>query len=387
MKMKKTITISIIALLIMAGCGGGKQSTDDLITVDVTKSYPKKELILQYLMDVEYIALETTDEFVCQGVVGAVGKDIMLVRNRINDGDLFIFDRKGKGLRKFNRKGQGPREYLSLDRLILDEDVGEIYINEIAYRVQVYDLQGNFLRTIPNDERWGSVLNFNKECLIVRGFKDFISNTQTDNQRFLLISKQDGHIVKEFRINFKQSIPTGITNRAGNAGAAPRTIPIIPYRNNRLITDPSSDTVFQISQDYKMTPFLARTPPILTMNPGIILSPCLFTSRYYFMETVKMEYDLTRDEGFPMTYLAYDKLDNTLFEYEVYNDDFLEKKLFNFSWQVTTNDEIAYMQTLESYQLVEAFKKGLLKGKLKEIAATLDEEDNPVIMIVKHKKI
>jgi len=37
-------------------------------------------------------------------------------------------------------------------------------------------------------------------------------------------------------------------------------------------------------------------------------------------------------------------------------------------------------------QLVEAHKKGLLKGKLKEIAATLDEEDNPVIMLVKHKK-
>lgn len=33
-----------------------------------------------------------------------------------------------------------------------------------------------------------------------------------------------------------------------------------------------------------------------------------------------------------------------------------------------------------------SYKKGQLKGRLKEIAATLDEESNPVIMLIKHKK-
>jgi hypothetical protein len=41
---------------------------------------------------------------------------------------------------------------------------------------------------------------------------------------------------------------------------------------------------------------------------------------------------------------------------------------------------------LEAYQLVESYKRGELKGKLKEIAATLNEESNPVIMLIKHKK-
>ena len=35
------------------------------ITVDITANYPKKEMILQDFMDVEYIPLETTDEFIC----------------------------------------------------------------------------------------------------------------------------------------------------------------------------------------------------------------------------------------------------------------------------------------------------------------------------------
>jgi hypothetical protein len=49
-------------------------------------------------------------------------------------------------------------------------------------------------------------------------------------------------------------------------------------------------------------------------------------------------------------------------------------------------NEETFQVTLEAYKLVEDYKKGLLKGRLKEIAATLDEEDNPVIMMIKQKK-
>ncbi|GEM_PF-4940917 len=40
---------------------------------------------------------------------------------------------------------------------------------------------------------------------------------------------------------------------------------------------------------------------------------------------------------------------------------------------------------LEAEYLIDAYKKGELKNKLKEIASTLDEESNPVIMLVKYK--
>lgn len=56
------------------------------------------------------------------------------------------------------------------------------------------------------------------------------------------------------------------------------------------------------------------------------------------------------------------------------------------NWLRPVNHEIESWQPLEAHQLVESYKKGELKGKLKEIAATLDEEDNPVIMLIKHKK-
>ena len=148
--MKKTNLFSAITFLfIMVACVGTKDQLEyDLITVDVNAKYPKKELILQDFMDVEYIALESSDEYITQGVIKAVGEKVIIVSNRSVDGNIFIFDRKnGKGLRKINRLGQGPEEYSQFTDIILDEDNNEMFV--IAYssrKILVYDLYGNFKR-------------------------------------------------------------------------------------------------------------------------------------------------------------------------------------------------------------------------------------------------
>ena len=49
----KVNLISVVLLFALAGCGKDKQSTDELVTINVSKDYPEKELILQDIMDVE----------------------------------------------------------------------------------------------------------------------------------------------------------------------------------------------------------------------------------------------------------------------------------------------------------------------------------------------
>lgn len=398
--MKRVDVILAIFLIIATGCGGNKKSNssnnntstvatqDTFITVDVSKKYPLKELILQDIMDIEYIPLESTDEFLCQGVVQAIGKEIILVKNVINDGDIFIFDRNGKGLRKFNRKGQGSEEYIFNLSVFLDEDKGEIYVDEVIRNVLVYDLYGNFLRNIHRDKvKWINASNYNSDFLIARESPSAQKGKDTDNQLFVLISKQNGNVVKDFRIYFEKKIEWGITNHAGNTGAAPRPYPIIPYHDGWLLMEPSSDTIFRISQDYSLSPFMARTPSIQSMKPAVFLLPCIFTDRYHFMETITMEANFLRNEGFPKTQLVYDKKENTLFEYTMLNNDFPEKGPVNFTMQETTNSEIAFWQKMEPHELIEAYAKGQLKGKLKDIAAELQEDSNPVIMLVKYRKV
>ena len=43
--------------------------TESLVTIDMGATYPKKTLVVQDFLDVEYVPLETNDEFVTQGSI------------------------------------------------------------------------------------------------------------------------------------------------------------------------------------------------------------------------------------------------------------------------------------------------------------------------------
>ena len=89
----KVNLISVVLLFALAGCGKDKQSTDELVTINVSKDYPEKELILQDIMDVEYIALETTDEFITHGNVMDVDEKFIIVKSVKNPESANILKR------------------------------------------------------------------------------------------------------------------------------------------------------------------------------------------------------------------------------------------------------------------------------------------------------
>ncbi len=395
MNMEKAGTIFLIILLAATlGCGGNKPSTDDLIIVDFTASYPKKELILQDFMDVEYIALETSDEFYTQGLVNAIGSDYILVRNRVNDGNIYIFDRKtGKGVRTINRLGRGPEEYERVSwggaRNILDEVNGEIFIKATAERMNVYDLHGNFKRSFRSlhDE----IFDYDKDNLIGYDMSDFQKRGKEREKAYhVIISKLDGSITREIFIPF-ETIHTTIVIKSGGIASTSEFPHIIPHQGKWLLADTSSDTLYMYSPDHTLTPFLVRTPSIHVMNPEVYLSIMALTDSYYFIKTVKNDFDFETGRGFDLNALMYDKKENSVFEYAVYNDDYIEKRPLSKMMWGPFNHEIATSAILVPDLLVEDYRKGILKGRLKEIAAKFTEdnsriESNPVIMLIKHKK-
>jgi hypothetical protein len=390
---KVNIFLIITVLAVIAGCGR-KQSTDGIITVDVTKNYPEKKLIFQDFMDVEYIALETTDEFITQGRVMDIGKENILVINRNRDGTIFIFDRTGKGLRKINRIGRGPEEYSSVYSIVLDEDNNEIFVHDYSQRkIVVYDLNGKFKRSLKynnGDEvlRYDFIHNYDRNHLICYD----ATGTFIEERPFchVVISKQDGSVVRKVELPFKEKKSTMISIQEGEAtftSSVPFE-PILPYQEQWILAQPSSDTIYRYLPDYSMIPFMVRTPSIQSMKPEVFLYPELITEYYYFMMVMGTDMKVINDNvSLPQTQirLIYDRQEKALFKYTVYNGDFSNEKKVPMS-SGPVNDEIAFCRSLEADQLVEAYEKGQLKGKLKEIAAKLDKEDNPVIMLIKHKK-
>ena len=388
------VIISAISLFVMTGCGGSRQvnESDGVITVDVTASYPQKKLILQDFMDVEYIPLETGGEFYCQGNVRAIGEKFIIVTNsnQINDGDIFIFDGNGSGLRKFNRKGRGGEEYARIGGVILDEDNNEIFVNDGgSNRIIVYDLYGRFKRSFQYKEgsSYRDVYNFDRGNLICRQTSFAFEQGTVYMPPFIIISKLDGSIVYEIQISFEQKVSTTLMQIDDrNVSVMPiNYFSITPYENSWILMEPSTDTLFRFLPDYSLFPFITRTPSIQTMNTEVLLFPGILTDHYYFIQTIKKEFDFTTWTGLPKTNLVYDKQEKRIYECTVHNDDFTTKRPVDMV-QATINNEISFWHKLEADELVEDYEKGVLKGKLKEIAANLDEEANPVIMLVRYKK-
>ena len=309
--------------------------------------------------------------------------------------------------------GQGPEEYISMTSIILDEENDEMFVHCSSLKnIFTYDLFGNFKQNfkymVGGDKssrlsasiNYDPIYNFDRDNLICFDFtsgRNFSSATEVDVEPrniFWIISKLDGSITKEIQIPFEKKIlqvlfllETGRIGVVYNKG-------LIPYRDGWILTETSADTIYNYSANHEMTPFIVRTPSVQSMNPEVFLFPGVLTDRYYFLQTIKKEYESnTAFRGnLRKIDLVYDKQEDTTFECVVYNGDFASKRpVANMVegvpiFTVVNSNDVAFIENIEAFELVEAYEKGELKGRLKEIAANMDEEDNPVIMVAKYKK-
>jgi hypothetical protein len=245
---------------------------------------------------------------------------------------------------------------------------------------------GIFKRSFKHkeDARYETVYSFGRENLICHD-----NSTRNKGQSFMIVSKQDGSITKDIQIPFEEKKFPWLSARDEASGMNYALAPagnhsIVPYLDSWILVEPSADTLYRYFPDHTMMPFIVKTPPIRSLDPEVWLFVSPVTDRYCFMEAVKKEGDAIKQTGLPTTNLVYDKQEKAIFRYAVYNDDYSTKE-YAYMKSRPVNNEIATWP-LEAHRLVESYEKGELKGRLKEIAAGLDEESNPVIMLIKHKK-
>lgn len=225
-------------------------------------------------MDVEYIPLETKDDFLTQGYVLDIGKEFIVVKNYNEDGNIFIYDKTGKAIRKINRKGQEGEEYTYVTHII------EMYVHShFDRKIQVYDLYGKFKRSLQYSENtngWAyiDIENYDKNNLICydedNGFEGY-----SKKNSFTLISKQNGSIIKKIEIPIKETkLLSKILINADQSGVMAKPDlyrNIIPFNGDKLLLELSSDTIYTFSSDHGLRPFMVRTPSVHSMNPETML--------------------------------------------------------------------------------------------------------------------
>ena len=381
--MKKTFITAIVMMATLVACESPSTKLE-LVTINVESDYPEKELILQDFVDVEYVPLETNDEFINKGWVKAVGKNLLAIVNGGTDGDIFLYDRTtGKGIRKINRKGQGGEEYTQITQIALDEEQNEMFIVDYPrQKIKVYNLEGKYLRDFSFDENsyYTFVYAYDKQHLIV--YKEYYD--QPEKSCHALISKQDGKTVRELSLPYEELEDiryTEMHEKYGEITAVPAHYLTVPARKDWYLASISSDTIYRHLPNGNKHPYMVRTPSINSMDPEVFLFPKMMTERYDFLVSIKKK--MEDNFSFPSTNLIYDKQEKSTYTYIIRNADFEGSNVA--LWESSLSPEIASYRTLHAHELVEAYEKGKLKGKLKEIASTLDEEDNGVIMLLKQK--
>ena len=379
--MNKKLIISACILITFVGC---KLANDDeFITVDVAGSLSKQELTVQDFMDVEYVPLETNDDFVVPNNVAAIGESYIVMRSRGNEGTLYFFDRhSGKALHKFNHRGQGPEEYAYVTGVILDEKNQEVFINDAgSAKMVIYDLQGNFKRSFAHRDGgyYMTAVSYDSNHLIVYDASQMSKGGEPrDKNYYLIISKADGSVTDEVPLPYETIKSTVVTN--GEVTAAFSVEAIVPYQDDFLICEASTDTIYRYTRQHKLIPFMAMEP---TENPEQVLAMGASTRRYQFFTAFRKELIMPQ-MMIPSTPFVYDKEEHRPYEVTVYNADFkspLEVRLN----EMNANSATAYT-AINADKIVEAYEEGKLQGPLLDIAASIDEEDNPVLMFMKEKR-
>jgi len=397
LRSKGGINIKVLVLLPLFLVGGqllySQSTTSALPIIDVSKNYPRKEFYLQDIAKVEYIPFETNDKALMGRAIKVfyVSDDYIIAANTI-EGDVFVYDGKGKWKYSFNHKGQGPREYVYLNSIAFDVKAKEVFVSEWFSsnpKILVYTENGTYKRTLPCPPNfWPHLYNFDDETLFVYDEYGIFAMKDYSNKPYLFMSKKDGSFTDSLNIR----LPVRLSNvsvwegeKDGQPVTFSRGMRISynrSYGKNFLIADWSADTIYRLTPQKELQPMIVRKPPMQSTNPKILLSNFLVTDKFILLGVHGMDYDAIRNgQQIDQKQLMFDFKTNEINEYRLKNRD------IPTSTNVMINDAITPENVgITMYNagfLFDLDEKGEIRGDLKGLLKNLDIEDNPVLVKIK----
>ena len=384
---KTNIFLLAYCLICSYACTSQPQSTTGIPVVDFEKEYPQKDLLVSENADVEYVRLETTDEVLLDGLAGLYLSvtDRYIVTNNSKEGRIFVFNRQGKHLYNFMRKGNSGEEFMYAKKVRVDDKAEEIFVLDARNKVLVYTLDGKFKRVLdlPKDMRADDLWNYDDEWLLSYDNYNLDREGLTcAEQPFFLISKKDGQ-VKRIGVNAKDRIgPRIYFEKNGQRGVMAVSMNYI-YKNGDefVLSELGNDTVFMLKND-EISPLLVRTPGSKDKDVRSMMSAPLKLGDY--IEVVEAPKELKMESGKIETKSVYLNLKTgECFDLNLKDDvNFVEPSAVRSSEYVEApKNHILSMPNTD--RLFRWKEEGKLKGKLAEMVDEMKEDDNPILIIYK----
>ena len=384
--------------LLFIGCSTQpKAPTDSTLPIlDLSKDYPEVKVDIQELGEVEYIPLETTDESVMRvGLYHYISNDYIIVQDL---GVMQIFDRKGKHITRFDHTGPGPKEYHYIHGCKADFRAKELYIYD-PKKIQVYSFSGEWIRTvgnIPEGIRPEFTFDYNEKYLITHNvFHDYwnFEKLPVDLTPYYLIDKQTGEFIPlplTVKNRISRIVHKEIKDISENVAQpiVEKTLinPMLANGSDILIADFGLDTLYSYKND-RLTPIAVQYPSAHSTNPPVVIAPFFYTDQFLIFKPVEMKYDskyaLQPLDDAPL--MMWNRKTNEIYRIQLYDSNRPNRKLKNTmeGMQLENPNQIFIAHYAD--KLCTDNEEGKLKGKLKEVASKLTEEDCHVVAICKLK--
>jgi len=383
MKIKNQILL--IFFLMGSQLMSSQSKKGNLPVIDFSKNYPTKDIRLQDIADTEYIPLETTSDILLSdnAELSFVSDNYILVCEPLL-GDIFVFNRTGKIYSHFNHKGQSGQEYPWIRYAIFDEINEEIFVCNQS--IQVYSLSGKYKRTLKINtlQNESVVYNYDNESLLM--YDDVIIDSgfehKTKKKPYRLMSKKDGSLISLLNFHFPKRYSSRILQKDGkNERAIQMYFPSnVYYGHDFMIADISSDTLYMLTQNKKITPLLVRKPSVHASEPRKVWTTLLTTDKFMIIGAVVL--DFTSKGG---------KFPAWIYEFKtgkIYKEDISDSESERGIWRIISSPATAKNMTAQLVQapsIINAYKRKQLNGKVEKFIKTLREDDNPVLRIIKFK--
>lgn len=396
--------IKLLAFLLIISFSCGRKSTNEkedvnsVLNIDLLtepESYLKN--LSEFAENAEYIPLQTTES----SLIGGIVRKIVNVEDRIyilSGNELLAFNMDGKYLFKLQNRGRGPEEYTFLNDFDVSSDNKFlIVLSSLIHKLLVYrisDTGFTFQKYIalkdPAPYRVSIVSETNQAFLAIAPW------TGTEPTLSLLINT-DGDT-----IHFKSNCYKYKMVRARNSLSLNEML-VYSIGNTVCFKEEFSDTVFYVDvKNNSFKPWLIfdshgtlATPEIRggSESPGNntnFIANIFETSRYicYWYGTMEKRNRILLDKKTNNKYKldTESKLKDNLSGGPDFNIEFIKNycsggKLFSFAEAIT----------LKKYIEGEDFKNAqvsnpIKKTELKRLANSLEETDNPVLIIVSPKE-
>lgn len=338
---------------------------------------------------ITYVPLETSEKSLLGDFlqIKASNSFITVSDNQCN---LLMFDDSGDFLRQITRKGRGPGE---VSMLIYDFcfslDSKKIYIMIENGRCLEYDMEGSFLDSYKLDSIPSQMLPLH-ENLFVFYIKNYPTNPVKQS---LIISDLNNNIQKTFRNHNKRTkIPY-----MGTPG-----VPFYSYQGEIRFKELGSDTLFTVFEE-ELKPYAILNLGKRKMNLDTPVNLSLLNDnpleqegkiwvRVVFEDVDNIYFGFMKHDFQSMLFGYYNKQTNTV---KVIGEDGFQNNIdggLPFFPKFVYNDNIL-VSWVTAFDLREHVLNGNVSEKrrlygqkyddLVKLANSLDDQSNPVVVIVK----